>query len=117
MFGPVRTHKFFHLLGKLFLVFKQFHINKVNHYYSANITQAKLAGNFSSSFQIGFKSILLLVIAHAFITTIYINYMQRFGMFNNKISSAWKVNCFTERCFYLPCNSIAVKYRRAIIMK
>src|SRR5690348_11133562 len=114
MFCPVGTHKVFHLVCNLSFVFGKFHINKINYNDAAYIAEPQLAGYFSRCFEVGFKSILLLVVAYAFITAVHINYMQGFRMFNDKVSATREVYRFSKRCFYLACNTIAVKYRSAI---
>ena len=101
MLGPVGIHKLFHPLYQLSFVIGQLHIYEVNNDNTTKISQPQLSCNLFSSFKVCFERILFLVIAYTFITTVDIDDMKGFRMFNDQVCPAFQVDCFSKRRFYL----------------
>src|SRR5688572_13559543 len=98
------------MFEQLMIVFAARHVDKIDSYNSTHIAQAHNTGNFGSRFHVYFQCIFFLrFFGILTITTIHINYVHSFGMFNNKITTFWKRYLFTEQCFYLAVNTKLLK--------
>src|SRR4051812_45457738 len=117
MLGPVWSHEFFHRLQKLLFVLRHFHIDEIHHDNATDISKTKLTRNFISSFQVRFHRILLLVVAYAFVSAVYVNHVERFSMFYDQVSATIEIYSFSKTAFNLFSNSELVEDWCAILMK
>jgi hypothetical protein len=98
MFGIVAGHLVFQSLVKLPAVRTFVHIDKIDHNNTAHIAQTQLTGNFGCGFQVNRKCIFFLAAVTVYLVpAVYINNMERFGVFDDQVYTAFNGDNFTER--------------------
>ncbi len=110
MFGAVAFHFIAQFLKQFSTVHPLGQVDKVDHDDASHIAQPQLPGYFGSCFEVDFQCVglLVLVLIHP-VAAVNINYMQRFGVFNDEVGSAFDGDNFAERVFNLFIHTVLIE--------
>ena len=114
----VLLHDLHHVLVELVTMLSLGHIDEVNNYDAAYITQPELTCNFIGSADVYVEGtqFLRLRVFRA-VAAVYVYHVEGFGMFNNKVCPALECNSFTEGGLYLLCYSKFVENRNIALIE
>ena len=114
--GPVAANSLTHFIFDALAISRMVHIDKIDNHKPAHIAQTELAGNLSSSLQIGLQHGLILLgtpFAHA-APAVDIDGNQRFCRINNQITTAFEPDFAFGELFNFSLNAKSVKNRSRI---
>ena len=81
---------FFEGVFNVFLIFRRFHVDEVNHHQTAQVAQTQLTGNFFGCFKIGFVCRVFDVRATGCACAVDIHRDQGFGVVNHNRATRWQ---------------------------